>query len=126
MLAGRYDVRAWYVFLTQLLRATGLVVGAQFGVTEAVLGLVLGQVAGLDRGQLGGDRRVPPVPAAELEPLGEDRKEIVRFVITSSIGSGIVSLRGAIVPLLLGAVVRPEGGRLLPGRAVPADRPRSR
>ena len=108
MLAGRYDVRAWYVFLTQLLRATGLVVGAQYGVTEAVLGLVLGQIAGSIAVSWAAISVFRRFPAADLEPLGEDRKEIIRFVITSSIGSGIVSLRGAIVPLLLGAVSVPK------------------
>jgi O-antigen/teichoic acid export membrane protein len=104
VLTGRYDVRAWYTFLTQLLRATGLIVGAQYGVTEAVLGLVLGQLVGsvaVGWAAIGVFNRFP---AAEPEPLGEDRKEIIRFVIQSSIGSGIVSLRTAILPLLLGKV----------------------
>ena len=69
---------------------------------------MLGQIAGsiaVGFAAIGAFRRFP---AAAPEPLGEDRKEIVRFVITSSIGSGIVSLRGAIVPLLLGAVSVPK------------------
>jgi O-antigen/teichoic acid export membrane protein len=108
VLTGRYDVRAWYTFLTQLLRSVGLIIGAHYGVTEAVLGLVVGQVAGsiaVSWAAIGAFRRFP---AAEREPLAEDRKEIIRFVITSSIGSGIVSLRGAIVPLLLGVVSVPK------------------
>ena len=104
MLTGRYDVRAWYTFLTQLLRATGLIVGAQYGVTEAVLGLVLGQIFGSVAVGWAAITVFNKFPAAEPEPLGEDRKEIVRFVIQSSIGSGIVSLRTAILPLLLGKV----------------------
>lgn len=108
VVAGRYDVRAWFVFLTQLLRSIGLVVGAQYGVTEAVIGLVVGQVVAsiaVSSAAIGALRHFP---AAAPEPLAEDRAEIVRFVITSSIGSGIVSLRGAIVPLLLGAVSVPR------------------
>jgi O-antigen/teichoic acid export membrane protein len=46
-------------------------------------------------------------PAAAPEPLGEDRGEIVQFVIRSSVGSGIVSLRTAVTPLLLGMVSVP-------------------
>jgi O-antigen/teichoic acid export membrane protein len=108
VLTGRYDVRANYTLLTQLLRGIGLVIGAHFGVTEAVLGLVLGQVAGslaVGRAAITVFRRFP---AAAPEPLGEDRTEIVQFVIRSSIGSGIVSLRTAVVPLLLGAVSVPK------------------
>ena len=93
VLTGRYDVRAWYTFLTQLLRSVGLIVGAHYGVTEAVLGLVLGQVAGSIAVSSAAIRVFSRFPAAAPEPLGEDRKEIVRFVIRSSIGSGIVSLR---------------------------------
>jgi O-antigen/teichoic acid export membrane protein len=108
VLTGRYDVRAGYTLVTQLLRAIGLVVGSRYGVDEAVLGLVVGQVAG----SLAVGRAAVTVfhrfPAAPPEPLGEDRSEIVRFVIRSSVGSGIVSLRTAIVPLLLGAVSVPR------------------
>src|ERR687897_329545 len=43
-----------------------------------------------------------PRPAAA--PLGDDRPEIVRFVLQSSLGTGLVSVRGWIAPLLLGIV----------------------
>src|SRR6476659_9779289 len=46
VLTGRYDVRAAYTLLTQLLRAIGLVIGSRYGVTDAVIGLVIGQIAG--------------------------------------------------------------------------------
>src|SRR6185437_13960061 len=46
VLTGRYDVRAAYTLLTQLLRAIGLVIGSRYGVTDAVIGLVIGQLAG--------------------------------------------------------------------------------
>jgi O-antigen/teichoic acid export membrane protein len=104
VLTGRYDIRATYNFLTALLRAIGLAVGAHFGVTEAVLGLVLGQVAGSIAVGHAAITVFRKFPAAPPEPLGEDRPEIVRFVIRSSIGSGIVSLRTAVGPLLLGLV----------------------
>jgi O-antigen/teichoic acid export membrane protein len=108
VLTGRYDVRAAYTFLTQLLRAIGLVIGAHYGVTEAVLGLVIGQIVGslaVGQAAVGVFGRFP---AAAPEPLGEDRREIVRFVVRSSIGTGIVSLRTQIVPLLLGIVSVPR------------------
>jgi O-antigen/teichoic acid export membrane protein len=108
VLTGRYDVRAAYTLLTQLLRAAGLIVGAHYGVTEAVVGLVLGQVAGSAAVGWAAVGVFGRFPAAQPESLGEDRQEIRRFVIRSSIGSGIVSLRAAIVPLLLGAVSVPR------------------
>ena len=102
VLAGRYDIRAWFLTLSQGLRFAGIVAGAQFGVTEAILGLVLGQAVAsvcVGAGALVVFRRVP---ASQPEELGEDRPEIVRFVVQSSIATGMVSLRGSIVPLLLG------------------------
>ncbi len=108
ILTGRYDVRAAFGFLTGALRLVGLVAGAHYGVTHAVLGLVLAQLAGsaaVGSAALAAFRRFP---AALPEPLGEDRPEIVRFVIQSSIGSGVVSLRTAVVPLLLGMVSSPR------------------
>lgn len=107
VLTGRYDVRAAYTLLTQLLRAIGLVIGSRYGVTDAVIGLVVGQIAGsvaVGRAAVGVFSRFP---AAEPESLGEDRSEIVRFVVRSSVGSGIVSLRTAVTPLLLGMVSVP-------------------
>ncbi len=106
VLTGRYDVRAAFTFLTQGLRLAGLAVGSRYGVSDALLGLVIGQVAGsaaVGGAALASFRRYP----TGHEVLGEDRKEIVRFVITSSIGSGVVSLRTQVVPLLLGIVSNP-------------------
>jgi O-antigen/teichoic acid export membrane protein len=107
VLHGRYDIRGGFLALTQGLRLAGIAVGAHYGVVEAVLGLVLGQAAA--SAAVGGTalaffRRLP---AAAPEPLGEDRREIVRFVVQSSVATGLVSLRGSIVPLLLGVVTSP-------------------
>jgi len=108
VLDGRYEVRAVYNFLTALLRTIGLVIGAHFGVTEAILGLVLGQFAGSALVSAAALRAFSRFPHAPPEPLGEDRREIVQFVVRSSIGSTIVSARAAVVPLLLGLVSVPR------------------
>ncbi len=107
VLAGRYDIRGWFLSLTQGFRLAGIVAGAHYGVSQAMLGLVLGQFAAslaVGGAALTFFRRLP---AAAPEPLGEDRPEIVRFVVQSSIATGLVSLRGSIVPLLLGIVTSP-------------------
>src|SRR5207249_10791600 len=46
-------------------------------------------------------------PRAEPTALKEDRREIVRFIAQASIGTGVVSLRGTLAPLLLGMVTSP-------------------
>jgi len=118
VLDGRYERRAAFNFLTAALRAAGLVSGAHFGVTEAILGLVLGQFAGSAAVSAAALRAFSRFPDAPPEPLGDDRKEIVDFVVRSSIGSTIVSIRAAVVPLLLGIVSVPrEVGYFRAGQA---------
>jgi O-antigen/teichoic acid export membrane protein len=47
------------------------------------------------------------LPAAPAQPLGEDRREVVSFVLQSSVGTGVISLRTTLVPLVLGIVAGP-------------------
>jgi O-antigen/teichoic acid export membrane protein len=104
---GRYDVRSWLSATSMAFRMVGLAVGAHFGVNEAVAGFVLAQgVATVVLGAfaLNAFRRFPTAPP---EPLGEDRRGIVRFVVHSSLATGVVSLRAAVAPLLLGVVSNP-------------------
>ena len=49
-------------------------------------------------------RRFPSAPA---EPLGADRREVISFTLQSSVGTGVVSLRTTLVPLVLGIVAGP-------------------
>lgn len=102
VLVGRYDVRGGFLVVTQGLRLAGIAIGAHFGVTEAIVGLVLGQAVASVIVSLAALRSFRQLPQARSEPLGEDRRGIVRFAIQSSIATGVVSLRGTIVPLLLG------------------------
>lgn len=107
VLVGRYDVRGGFLSLTQAFRLTGLVLGAHYGVVQAIVGVVLGQAAASLAVGGAGLAFFRRLPVAASEPLGEDRPEIVRFVMKSSVATGLVSLRGTIVPLLLGVVTSP-------------------
>ena len=104
LLRGRYDVRAWFLFVSMALRFGALVVGTQFGLTETVVALVVAQVvstAAVGAVGLNAFRRFPQHARA---PLAEDRREIVEFVVRSSLGTGIVSIRGWVAQILLGVV----------------------
>ena len=46
-------------------------------------------------------------PAAPARPLGDDRREVISFTLASSVGTGVVSLRTTLVPLVLGIVAGP-------------------
>lgn len=107
ILRGRYDVRAWLLASSMGLRMAGLAIGAGFGVTEAVVGVVCAQAvatAVLGAAALAAFRGFP---RTEAEPLREDRRAVLRFVFHSSLATGVVSLRGALAPLLLGMVTKP-------------------
>jgi PST family polysaccharide transporter len=104
ILRGRYDVRAWFLLVSMALRLGAILIGAPRGVTATVVALVAAQtISTLSLGAVGlaAFRRFP---SAEREALGEHRPEILRFVLQSSVGTGLVSLRGWIAPLLLGVV----------------------
>jgi O-antigen/teichoic acid export membrane protein len=107
VLTGRYDVRGVFLFLTPAFRLAGIAIGSHYGVEEAVLGLLIGQIAASLAVGGAGLAVFRRFPAAEHEPLRQDRAEILRFVIQSSIATGIVSLRTTIAPLLLGVVTKP-------------------
>lgn len=102
-LRGRYDVRGAFLALSMGLRLAGVAVGAQYGLTQAILGMVAAQVVStlaICGTGLFAFRRFPSAPA---EPLAEDRNDVFRFVLSSSLATGIVSLRTTLtVPLLRG------------------------
>lgn len=108
ILHGRYDIRGWLLAAAMALRMAGVGVGAHFGVTEAVVGIVIAQVAAtLILGAAGilVFRRFPRAPRTRL---GEHRRGILSFVVQSSLATGVVSLRGALSPALLGIVTNPS------------------
>jgi O-antigen/teichoic acid export membrane protein len=107
ILHGRYDIRGALLALSMALRLAGVAVGVQFGVTAAVLGVVAAQ--GLATAVLGlvGILAFLRFPSAERALLGPHRRAILGFVVQSSLATGVVSLRGALSPALLGIVTNP-------------------
>jgi PST family polysaccharide transporter len=107
IVAERYDLRASFTALGMALRLVGLAVGAPFGVTAAIAGLVVAQALASAAAGLTGRalfRRYPREPA---RALGEDRAAIVRFTVASGVGTSLVSARQTLAPLLLGVVSTP-------------------
>jgi O-antigen/teichoic acid export membrane protein len=73
-------------------------------VTATVVALVLAQVVATATVGAVGLAAAVRFPRSASAPLLEDRREIVRFVLASSLGTGIVSIRAWIAPVLLGIV----------------------
>jgi O-antigen/teichoic acid export membrane protein len=103
-LRSRYDLRSILLTWGMGLRLVGIAVGARYGVAEMVAGVLVAQLvstATIIGVGLVGFRRFPRRPSV---PLGDDRREIVSFIVQSSVATGVISLRGGLAPLLLGAV----------------------
>ena len=104
LLRGRYDVRGGLLALSMGLRLVGIAVGASYGVAEAVAGMVLGQVVATACVAVAGGAAFRRFPSAPEQPLTAESRELRRFVLQSSIATGVVSLRTSLAPLLLGLV----------------------
>ncbi len=101
-LRSRYDVRSGFLTVSTGLRLAGIAVGAQHGLLGAVAAILAAQAlvtAAIGAVALLGFRRFPREAA---RPLAEDRRDIGRFVLQSSAATGVLSLRGALAPLLFG------------------------
>jgi O-antigen/teichoic acid export membrane protein len=104
LLRGRYDLRGWLLSVTMAIRLVAILVGASFGVTEALAALAVGQLAATAIAGTAGTLALRRFPIGESRALGRDRREIVSFVVQSSIATGVISLRAALTPVLLGVV----------------------
>ena len=107
ILHGRYDIRGWMLAASMALRLAGLAIGAHYGVTEAVVGLVLSQAVATFVFGAAAVYAFRRFPHADDTELGSHRRGIIRFVVSSSFATGVVSLRGTLAPILLGAVTNP-------------------
>lgn len=103
-LRGRYDIRSLLLTWSMALRLAGIAVGAHFGLAEAIAGVLAAQVASTASVGVVGLLAFRRFPSAASRPLGEERREIFSFILQSSAATGILSLRGGLAPLLLGAV----------------------
>ncbi|HET7043796.1 MAG TPA: oligosaccharide flippase family protein [Gaiellaceae bacterium] len=104
LLRGRYDLRGWLLSVTMGIRLVAILVGASLGVTEALAAIAIGQVAATAVAGTAGLLALRRFPAAPPRPLASDRREIVSFVVQSTVATGVISLRTALAPVLLGLV----------------------
>src|SRR3954451_22275354 len=92
VLRGRYDIRAFFLFVSMALRFTAIAVFASRGLTATIAAMVVAQVVATAAISVAGwiaYRRFPQRPAV---PLGEERRGILTFVAQSSVATGVISL----------------------------------
>jgi O-antigen/teichoic acid export membrane protein len=119
VLRRRYDVRAIFLFFSMGLRLAGIAVGVSYGVTATVVGVLLAQLVTTLSIASTGLAALGRFPAAAPAALGDDRRPLLRFVLQSSIGTTLVSLRTWAAPLVLGLVRNPADVGLFRGAQSP-------
>ena len=102
MLRGRYDVRGGFLMVSMALRLGAIAVGTQYGLTWTIVAIVIAQVVASAAIGVAGWAAFRRYPRAEATPLGDDAREILRFIGQSSAATGVVSLRTTLTPMLLG------------------------
>jgi O-antigen/teichoic acid export membrane protein len=104
VLRGRYDLRGGFLTLSTGLRLVAIAIAAPHGVFATVVALVVSQALTTLAIGVVAFAAIRRFPRRARAPLAEDRPELLRFVLQSSIGTGLLSLRGWIAPILLGLV----------------------
>ncbi len=84
------------------IRLVAIVLGASVGVAAAFAALCVGQLVSTAVSGSAGLAALRRFPRAAPRPIGSDRRELLSFVVQSSVATGVISLRAALAPVLLG------------------------
>ena len=104
VLRGRYDVRAFFLFVSMALRFTAIAVAAPHGLSTTIAAMLAAQVVATAAISVAGwiaYRRFPQQPSV---PLGDERRDILSFVGQSSVATAVISLTAPLSLLVLGRV----------------------
>src|SRR5919205_1176419 len=104
VLRGRYDVRAFFLFVSMALRFTAIAVAAPHGLAATIAAMVVAQVAATSAISAAGWVAYRRFPQTRAEALGEERRDILSFVAQSSVATGVISLTAPLSLLVLGRV----------------------
>ena len=104
ILRGRYDIRAFFLFVSMALRLTAIAVGASHGLTTTIAAIVAAQVVATAAISVAGWISYRRFPQVESTPLGDDRRGILSFVAQSSVATAVISLTAPLSLLVLGRV----------------------
>lgn len=101
----RYDLRGGFLTLSMALRLAAVAVGARYGVVELLAAMVVAQALATGAILAAGLRTLGRFPRAEPALLGDDRGPLRRFVVASTVGSALVSLRSTLPTALVGGIM---------------------
>ena len=104
ILRDRYHVRAWFYTVSMAARLAGTAIGATHGVLGAMIGLLAGQVVASAAITFTGWSALRAFPLRASRPLGDDRADLRRFVVSSTAATSLTSGRGTLGTWLIGAI----------------------
>src|SRR5947207_3702919 len=102
VLRGRYDIRAFFLFVSMALRLTAVAVAAPHGLNATLAAMVAAQVVATSAVSVAGWIAYHRFPQHAAVPLGEERRDILSFVAQSSVATAVISLTAPLSILVLG------------------------
>jgi O-antigen/teichoic acid export membrane protein len=104
ILREQLHVRAWFYSVGMGARLAGVAIGATQGVTGAMVGLLIGQLVSTLAITFTGWEALRAFPMHTSRPLGEDRRDLRNFVVSSSVATSLTSGRSTLGTWLIGAI----------------------
>ncbi len=104
VLRGRYDVRAFFLFVSMALRFTAIAVAAPHGLNATIAAIVAAQAVATSAISVAGWIAYRRFPQEASVALGEERRDILSFVAQSSVATAVISLTAPLSLLVLGRV----------------------
>jgi O-antigen/teichoic acid export membrane protein len=104
VLRGRYDIRAFFLFVSMALRFTAIAVFASHGLNETIAAMVVAQVIATTAISVAGWAAFRRFPQHAAVSLAEERRDILSFVGQSTAATAVISLTAPLSLLVLGRV----------------------
>jgi O-antigen/teichoic acid export membrane protein len=104
VLRGRYDIRAFFLFVSMALRFTAIAVAAPHGLSETIFAMVVAQVVATAAISAAGWAAFRRFPQQASVSLADDRRDILSFVGQSTAATAVISLTAPLSLLVLGRV----------------------
>src|SRR5436309_1990560 len=104
VLRGRYDIRAFFLFVSMALRFTAIAVFASHGLTATITAMVVAQVIATTAVSATGWAAFHRFPQRPSISLAEERRDILSFVGQSTAATAVISLTAPLSLLVLGRV----------------------
>jgi O-antigen/teichoic acid export membrane protein len=104
VLRGRYDIRAFFLFVSMALRFTAIAVFASHGLNATIAAMVVAQVIATTAISAAGWAAFRRFPQRASVSLADDRRDILSFVGQSTAATAVISLTAPLSLLVLGRV----------------------